>query len=479
MNSDVIASLAAPGAAAGPVAVRPVAVGAPPAGDAPAGVAGKLFVDTLDAEMAPRGTPRGAVGDGVTDEVAESPDALLDRPVSDLASELAALAALLVHGGPVEVAGESGEPTSAVRATDVETTPTVSPAGQLAVADASAAILDGASGEAAFDPIATQAVDESPRIAPPDLGPEATGEVEETLQRGEIPAAGVGAPDAVESAPTQVEAASDRATTAARSANSRVEDAGSARPETRVTGLSAAGGATNTPQFAGADSDGLSHDAASDGNARGPAVPELLDPASARADASAVPDLAAARAGVDAAALANDVTATASLESPGEPVPVDAVPARVEWLAARGGGTARIALDPPGLGQMEISVSVRGDRVDIVLAAQPEAAKVLHAAREAFGSSLAGLDLRMDRFEVRAPGASGPSTGNGELSLANGQTGQFARNDGDGADPRAGRNADWLTGGTPYARAGETGRGAAIARAAMRPGGTGAVDLRI
>lgn len=93
------------------------------------------------------------------------------------------------------------------------------------------------------------------------------------------------------------------------------------------------------------------------------------------------------------------------------PVPVESVPTHVEWLAARGGGSARLRLDPPHLGPIDVSVTVRGERVEVVFttheAATPD---LVHAQREALGASLAARDLRLDHFEVRgAAGADAPS----------------------------------------------------------------------
>jgi hypothetical protein len=82
--------------------------------------------------------------------------------------------------------------------------------------------------------------------------------------------------------------------------------------------------------------------------------------------------------------------------------PPESIPVHVEWLAARGGGTARLQLHPPELGQLVLQVSVRGRGVEVVMAAlEPAAQALAHGTRQLLGEQLAARDLRMDHFEVR------------------------------------------------------------------------------
>lgn len=102
---------------------------------------------------------------------------------------------------------------------------------------------------------------------------------------------------------------------------------------------------------------------------------------------------------VELVARSQHASATATTAPP---VPVEAVPAHVEWLAARGGGSARLRLDPPHLGPIDVSVSVRGERVEVVFTAHEAATpQLVHGQREALGAALAARDLRLDHFEVR------------------------------------------------------------------------------
>ncbi len=84
------------------------------------------------------------------------------------------------------------------------------------------------------------------------------------------------------------------------------------------------------------------------------------------------------------------------------PTPPDSIPAHVEWLVARGGGSVRLRLHPPELGEIDLRVSVRGNDVQVVMSAQEGAARIAAAEqRDLLGQSLAQRDLNMEQFEIR------------------------------------------------------------------------------
>jgi len=91
------------------------------------------------------------------------------------------------------------------------------------------------------------------------------------------------------------------------------------------------------------------------------------------------------------------------------PQPVEALPQQVELLATRGGGTARIRLHPGELGDVDITVSLRGEAVDVVIHAEEPAARaaVLHH-REHLVEALGARELRMEGFDVSG-GGRGPT----------------------------------------------------------------------
>ncbi len=93
----------------------------------------------------------------------------------------------------------------------------------------------------------------------------------------------------------------------------------------------------------------------------------------------------------------------------GQPAPTplvttpENVPTFAELLATRGGGNVRLRLNPPQLGEIDLSVTVRGGVVDVsVVAHEPGAAALVATHKEALGDALAARDLRMNSFEVSA-----------------------------------------------------------------------------
>jgi len=93
----------------------------------------------------------------------------------------------------------------------------------------------------------------------------------------------------------------------------------------------------------------------------------------------------------------------------------EAIAVQADWLATRGGGTARLVLNPPELGEIAIRVTVRQQSVEIVMVAQTALA---HSMAEDQGDRLsqafAQRDLRLDQFEVRR-GDPSDSSGTGQF----------------------------------------------------------------
>jgi hypothetical protein len=75
-----------------------------------------------------------------------------------------------------------------------------------------------------------------------------------------------------------------------------------------------------------------------------------------------------------------------------------------EWLAARGGGTARLRLHPPELGEIELSVRVRGSKVQVsIQTEQADAGRAALDGRELLVEALASRELRVEQLVVRSP----------------------------------------------------------------------------
>jgi flagellar hook-length control protein FliK len=133
-----------------------------------------------------------------------------------------------------------------------------------------------------------------------------------------------------------------------------------------------------------------------------------LDPEVATVGAPA-PALHAAGIGPSAPAAAN--APVVSLQGPERTIPERAV-----LLAEQGGGSARIQLRPPELGEVELVVRVRGRRVEVhVRAEEIGAQQVVLEGRERLGDALAAKDLRMEEFRVSLSGGdAGASERRGE-----------------------------------------------------------------
>ncbi|MEZ4278044.1 MAG: flagellar hook-length control protein FliK [Myxococcota bacterium] len=151
----------------------------------------------------------------------------------------------------------------------------------------------------------------------------------------------------------------------------------------------------------------------------------------------------------------------------------DAIAAQAEWLATRGGGTARLVLNPPELGEIAIRVTVRQQAVEVVMVAQTALA---HSMAEDQGDRLsqafASRDLRLDQFEVRR----------GDPSDSNG-TGQFGSSDAGARERERAQDERGVRGqrgsGRGPGRAGGLGGVAAPPPRIGSSGGAAGVDLRI
>ena len=223
----------------------------------------------------------------------------------------------------------------------------------------------------------------------------------------------------------------------------------------------------------------------------------LADPGSARADEpgrardaapaslnGTMPQPVTAR-GAEAAPLASGaapsvgeapaVRGTGESAAPGAATPPAAIAEHIEWLAERGGGTARVRLDPPALGELELEVRLRGRTVEVVLHASGEAARsALLAERGAVAQALAGRELRLDAFHVSAPATDTASLG-GDAPGADAGLARDAREHAAGherapASPPASRR------GAPRAPLGAASAGAA---AAAVPSSFGRAPVRL
>lgn len=115
------------------------------------------------------------------------------------------------------------------------------------------------------------------------------------------------------------------------------------------------------------------------------------------------------------AGAVTEITTTATPGAPTPPTASDAISVQTEWLATRGGGTARLLLSPPELGQIAIRVTLRGDAVEVVMVAQEALAKgIAEEQSERLSQAFANRDLRMEHFEVRRGSAADLPNGDGE-----------------------------------------------------------------
>lgn len=210
-------------------------------------------------------------------------------------------------------------------------------------------------------------------------------------------------------------------------------------------------------------------------------------PAVASADAgAALESSVAARGGEAASVRAEGLVPSAVLRAPdasaaagegGRALPAaapDSIAIQTEWLATRGGGTARLVLHPPELGEIAIRVTVRQQSVDVVMVAHTALAQqAADDQSERLSQAFASRDLRLEHFEVRRgdPSDASPS---GEFGSSDAGARERERA-GDGAF--AGRSG-------PAGQGGRQGFGEAEASASPPPrivssGRAAGIDLRI
>ena len=117
------------------------------------------------------------------------------------------------------------------------------------------------------------------------------------------------------------------------------------------------------------------------------------------------------------------------------PPAADALAVQTEWLATRGGGSARLVLHPPELGEIAIRVTLRDGSVDVVMIAHEAAAKTIAEEQsDRLAQAFSNRDLRMGSFEVRQAETRVESEANVEAQLGN----PDARDGGQsGGDPNA------------------------------------------
>lgn len=157
------------------------------------------------------------------------------------------------------------------------------------------------------------------------------------------------------------------------------------------------------------------------------------------------------------------------------PPAADALAVQTEWLATRGGGSARLVLHPPELGEIAIRVSVRDGSVDVVMIAHEAAAKAIAEEQsDRLAQAFSTRDLRMGSFEVRQAESRAATEGSPDARLGNPDArdgGQSRRDSNAAADGRV----DRVAGTSP----GPFGRPAGLPSQAFSTPAERSVDLRI
>lgn len=163
---------------------------------------------------------------------------------------------------------------------------------------------------------------------------------------------------------------------------------------------------------------------------------------------------------------------TAPAGSAAVPPAADALAVQTEWLAARGGGSARLVLHPPELGEIAIRVTLRGESVDVVMVAQEAAARTIAEEQsDRLAQAFSARDLRMESFEVRRADAQPALDPELESRLMDSGSREREQAGGEGAEEGDLRRPVGLRSGAGAASA-MTSPGVAAPR-------TGSVDLRI
>lgn len=89
--------------------------------------------------------------------------------------------------------------------------------------------------------------------------------------------------------------------------------------------------------------------------------------------------------------------------------------AQIETLSNSGGGTARLRLNPPHLGEVQIQVRMRGERVDVQIQTEEIAARsALLDAGSSLVDALASKSLRVEQFDVILRDSAHPQGGDRE-----------------------------------------------------------------
>ena len=212
---------------------------------------------------------------------------------------------------------------------------------------------------------------------------------------------------------------------------------------------------------------------AAEGSAQAAVDPNLRQAVATAEEAQRAPEVTAIDgAPAVASPVAGQVTETTTTATPGSPQPVpasEAISVQTEWLATRGGGTARMVLHPPELGEIAIRVSIRAGAVDVVMVAQEAVAQgVAEEQSERLAQAFANRDLRLEHFEVRRGSAE---------ELAMNDPGRFGESEAE-RDGRANEDeAGGRRGGVGGNEADEAPM--AVPRILTRAPETGGVDLRI
>jgi hypothetical protein len=152
----------------------------------------------------------------------------------------------------------------------------------------------------------------------------------------------------------------------------------------------------------------------------------------------------------------------------------DALAVQTEWLATRGGGSARLVLHPPELGEIAIRVSVRDGSVDVVMIAHDAAAKAIAEEQsDRLAQAFSTRDLRMGSFEVRQAETRAPTEGGPDAQLGNpdARDGSHSRR-----DPNAGGGGVDRVAGMPRTL---NGRPAGLPPQTLTTPAARSVDLRI
>jgi hypothetical protein len=148
-------------------------------------------------------------------------------------------------------------------------------------------------------------------------------------------------------------------------------------------------------------------------------------------DPQGLPEAAAATATAPRVELAPSAPPPAparvmGVDSPAPLAPPERLDLRehVVLLAEQGGGSARLTLRPPELGEVQLIVRVRGRRVVVhVRAEELGAQQAVLDHRERLGDALAAKDLRMEEFRLGGTGVGSDDAG---ASGRRGERGAFA-----------------------------------------------------